>query len=78
MLTCLPLTHKLASESKPHAFRKLLWCLIRVIGVVSCAVGMVRSMQAPQGFGPALAFLGFFTALAAAYILRPDGRYGGL
>lgn len=77
MVTYPPRLQKTAPNRETRSVRKLLWSLVRVIGVVACAGGTVGAMQAPHGFGPALAFLGFFTALVAAYILRPDGRYGG-
>ena len=64
------------STAGPRSVHKLAWCLACVGGAGACVVGTFLSMQAPQGFGPVIAFLGFFTALVAAYVLRPDGRYG--
>ena len=76
MVACLPNPHRRLADARPRSVRKLLWRLVFLIGLGACAFGTVRSMRAPQGFGPALAFLGFFAALDAAYVLRPEGRYG--
>lgn len=76
MAACAPDSHQPLSNTPTNPVRKLLWRLMLLVGGSACALGTVRSLQAPQGFGPAIAFLGFFAALAAAYVLRPDGRYG--